>query len=110
MQLEVAFPVTGNNLPYMAPIYAVTYGGGNMLSEDSCFGQPCTHIIYNYNPNGTYYDTLTTCVSYVSADSVGNIDTLWCCFDQYWNGHQVPVLLHTHSDDQGRWQAPMPWN
>jgi len=86
MQLEVAFPVTGNNLPYMAPIYAVTYGGGNMLSEDSCFGQPCTHIIYNYNPNGTYYDTLTTCVSYVSADSVGNIDTLWCCFDQYWNG------------------------
>jgi len=86
MQLEVAFPVTGNNLPYMAPIYAVTYGDGNMLSEDSCFGQPCTHMIYNYNPNGTYYDTLTTCVSYVSADSVGNIDTLWCCFDQYWNG------------------------
>jgi len=93
MQLEIAFPVTGNNFPYMAPIYAVTYGNGNMLSEDSCFGQPCTHMVYNYNPNGSYYDTLTTCVSYVSTDSVGNIDTLWCCFDQYWNGQAWARLM-----------------
>jgi len=86
-QLEIAFPVTGNSLPMMAPIYAVTYGGQTMLGEDSCFNQPCNHVVYNYNPiTGMPYDTLTTCVSYVASDSIGNIDTLWCCFDQYWNG------------------------
>ena len=86
MQLEVVIPVTGNNLPFMAPLYAVTYGDGNMLSEDSCFSGPCTHMIYNYNPNGTYYDTLTTCISYTVTDTMGYIDTLMCCFEQYWNG------------------------
>ena len=40
---------------------------------------------------GMPYDTLTTCVLYVASDnllgSIGNnVDTLWCCFDQYWNG------------------------
>jgi hypothetical protein len=86
MQLEVAIPVTGNNLPMMAPLYAVTYGDGNMLSEDSCFSGPCTHMIYNYNPNGTYYDTLTTCISYIVTDTMSYVDTLMCCFEQYWDG------------------------
>ena len=87
-QLEVVFGVGGNTpSTWSAPIYAVTYGNGNILAEDSCFGQPCPHIIYNYNMlTGMPYDTLTTCVSYVASDSVGNLDTLWCCFDQYWNG------------------------
>ena len=87
-QLEVVFGIGGNTpSTWSAPIYAVTYGDGNMLAEDSCFGQPCPHIIYNYNMlTGMPYDTLTTCVSYVASDSIGNIDTLWCCFDQYWNG------------------------
>ena len=85
-QLEVAIPVTGNSLPCMTPLYAVTYGDGNMLAEDSCFNGPCTHMIYNYNPNGTYYDTLTTCISYIVTDTMGYIDTLMCCFDQYWDG------------------------
>ena len=87
-QLEIAFGVGGNTpSTWSAPIYAVTYGDGNMLAEDSCFGQPCPHVIYNYNMlTGMPYDTLTTCVSYVASDSIGNIDTLWCCFDQYWNG------------------------
>jgi hypothetical protein len=85
-QLEIAIPVTGNSLPTMAPLYAVTYGDGNMLAEDSCFSGPCTHMIYNYNPNGTYYDTLTTCISYTLTDTMGYIDTLMCCFDQYWDG------------------------
>jgi len=93
MQLEVAIPVTGNSLPYMAPLYAVTYGNGNMLAEDSCFSGPCTHMIYNYNPNGTYYDTLTTCISYTVTDTMGYVDTLMCCFDQYWNGQFWQKLL-----------------
>ena len=57
-QLDVAIGVTGNGLPMMAPLYAVTYGDGNMLAEDSCFSGPCTHMVLNYNPNGAYYDTL----------------------------------------------------
>ena len=81
MQLEVAIPVTGNNLPFMAPLYAVTYGDGNMLAEDSCFSGPCTHMVYNYNPNGTYYDTLTTCISYTVTDTMGYVDTLMCPAD-----------------------------
>ena len=85
-QLEIAIPVTGNSLPTMAPLYAVTYGDGNMLAEDSCFSGPCTHMIYNYNPNGTYYDTLTTCISYTVTDTMGYVDTLMCCFEQYWDG------------------------
>jgi len=87
-QLEIAFGMGGNTpSTWSAPIYVVTYGNGNMLAEDSCFGQPCPHVIYNYNMlTGMPYDTLTTCVSYVASDSIGNIDTLWCCFDQYWNG------------------------
>ena len=93
MQLEVAIPVTGNSLPYMAPLYAVTYGNGNMLAEDSCFSGPCTHMVYNYNPNGTYYDTLTTCISYTVTDTMGYVDTLMCCFDQYWNGQFWQKLL-----------------
>ena len=48
-QLEVAIPVTGNSLPTMAPLYAVTYGGQTMLGQDSCFSGPCTHLVYNYN-------------------------------------------------------------
>ena len=86
-QLEVAIPTTGNGLPIMAPLYAVTYGDGNMLAEDSCFSGPCTHQIYNYNPiGGMSYDTITTCISYTLTDSVGYIDTLMCCFNQYWDG------------------------
>ena len=85
-QLEIAIPVTGNSLPTMAPLYAVTYGGQTMLGQDSCFSGPCTHTVYNYNPNGTYYDTLTTCISYTVTDTMGYIDTLMCCFEQYWDG------------------------
>ena len=90
-QLEIAIPVTGNSLPTMAPLYAVTYGDGNMLAEDSCFSGPCTHMVYNYNPNGTYYDTLTTCISYTLTDTVGYVDTLMCCFSQYWDGSSWAV-------------------
>ena len=86
-QLEIAFPVTGNSLPFMAPIYAVTYGGQTMLGEDSCFNQPCNHVVYNYNPlTGMPYDTITTCVSYTLTDSLGYVDTMNCCFNQVWDG------------------------
>lgn len=91
-QLEIAFGVGGNTpSTWTAPLYVWTYYehlnvNAVILGEDSCFGQPCTHMVYNYNPNGSYYDTLTTCVTYMASDSLGNIDTLMCCFDQYWNG------------------------
>jgi len=85
-QLEIAFPVTGNSLPFMAPIYAVTYGGQDMLGEDSCFNSPCNHVVYNYNMStGMPYDTITTCISYTVTDSLG-VDTMSCCFNQVWDG------------------------
>ena len=86
-QLQIAIAQTGNSLPMMVPIYAVTYGGQTMLSEDSCFVGPCTHTVYNYNPTtGMPYDTITTCISYTLTDSLGYVDTLNCCFNQVWNG------------------------
>ena len=100
MQLEVAIPVTGNSLPMMAPLYAVTYGNGNMLAEDSCFSGPCTHMIYNYNPNGTYYDTLETCISYTVTDTMGYVDTLMCCFEQYWNGQFWQKVFNTNGIEE----------
>jgi len=86
-QLQIAIPVTGNSLPMMAPIYAVTYGGQDMLGEDSCFAFACTHMIYNYNPTtGMPYDTITTCISYTITDSLGNVNITSCCFNQVWDG------------------------
>ena len=71
----------------MAPIYAVTYGGQAMLSEDSCFSGPCTHVVYNYNMStGMPYDTISTCISYTLTDTSGYVDTLNCCFTQIWDG------------------------
>ena len=80
-QFEVAIPVTGNGLPEMAPLYAVTTIGQNTY-EDSCFGGPCTHVIYNMD----YADTVTTCISYTLTDATaGTVDTLFCCFNQVWD-------------------------
>ena len=86
-QLEIAIPQTGNSLPTMAPLYAVTYGGQTVLGQDSCFAGPCTHTVFNYNPTtGMPYDTITTCISYTLTDSLGYVDTLNCCFNQVWDG------------------------
>jgi hypothetical protein len=86
-QLEIAIPQTGNSLPVMAPLYAVTYGGQTTLGQDSCFSQPCNHTVYNYNPTtGMPYDTITTCLSYTLTDSLGYVDTMSCCFNQVWDG------------------------
>ena len=85
-QLEIAIAQTGNSLPTMAPIYAVTYGNQDMLGEDSCFSGPCNHLVYNYNMStGMPYDTITTCISYTVTDSLG-VDTMSCCFNQVWDG------------------------
>ena len=102
-QLDVAIGVTGNGLPMMAPLYAVTYGDGNMLAEDSCFSGPCTHMVLNYNPNGVYYDTLTTCISYTLTDTVGYVDSLMCCFSQYWDGSSWTVTGGTPTPS---WDCP----
>ncbi|MBL6657895.1 MAG: hypothetical protein ISP73_04750 [Flavobacteriales bacterium] len=83
---EVAIPTTGNGLPTMAPLYAYT---NTILDtwEDSCFGGPCTHTVYNEYGE----DTITTCIAYTLSDS-GYVDTLMCCLTQYWNGEAwVPV-------------------
>jgi len=86
-QFEIGIPVTGNSLPFMAPIYAVTYGGQTMLGEDSCFSNACSHIAFNYNPlTGMPYDTITTCISYTLTDTLGYVDTMTCCFNQVWDG------------------------
>jgi hypothetical protein len=77
---EVAIPTTGNGLPNMAPLYAVT---NTILDtwEDSCFGGPCTHTVYNEYGE----DTITTCISY-TLETPNVLDTLMCCLIQYWNG------------------------
>ena len=99
-QLEIAIGQTGNSLPTMAPIYAVTYGGQAMLSEDSCFSGPCTHVVYNYNMStGMPYDTISTCISYTLTDTSGYVDTLNCCFTQIWDGQawmlmSIPVGIN----------------
>ena len=80
--LKSPFPTTGNSLPLMVPLYAVTYVGAYMM-EDSCFSGPCTHVVYN----SILVDTVTTCIDYVLTDSLtGEMDTLNCCFDQVWDG------------------------
>jgi hypothetical protein len=95
-QLEVAIGQTGNGLPTMAPIYAVTYGDQDMLGEDSCFSGPCNHLIYNYNMStGMPYDTITTCISYTITDSLGYVDTMSCCFNQVWDGQAWMLMSNT---------------
>ena len=96
-QFEIAFGVGGNTpSSWAAPLYAVTYGNSIVIGEDSCFANACTHGIFNYNPlTGIPYDTVMTCVSYVVSDSLQNIDTLYCCFDQYWNGQYWARMMLT---------------
>ena len=76
-QFEVAIPITGNGIINAVPLYVWTTIGMNTY-EDSCFSGPCTHIIYN----PLLEDTVTTCINYIE----NGIDTLTCCFEQYWDG------------------------
>ena len=78
---NVVFGVTGNTLPNMAPEYVYTPIGQN-TSSDSCFGQPCTHIVSNTSNE----DTITTYLTYTLTDSVGTVKDLTCSLTQYWNG------------------------
>ncbi|MDG1798836.1 MAG: T9SS type A sorting domain-containing protein [Flavobacteriales bacterium] len=78
---EVVFGITGNNLPIMAPLYAHTTIGQNTFA-DSCFGQPCSHLI----SNTINVDTITTYLTYTLTDSVGSVDTLTCSLTHYWDG------------------------
>ena len=95
-QLEIAIPITGNGLPMMSPLYAVTYGDQDMLGEDSCFNNACTHTVYNYNMStGMPYDTITTCISYTLTDTLGYVDTLNCCFNQVWDGQAWVLMSNT---------------
>ena len=80
---EIAIPTTGNGLPTMAPLYAITYTSQDTW-EDSCFGGPCTHTVYNEYAE----DTITTCITYTLTDSLGYVDTLICCFNNVWNGDE----------------------
>jgi len=81
-ELDVAAPTTGNELPIMAPLYMTTFADDLVLGEDSCFGMPCTHVIYN----SINADTITTCIDYTLTDeSSGIVETLNCCFDQVWD-------------------------
>ena len=85
---EVAIPTT--EMDSMAPLYAYTT---TLLDtwEDSCFGGPCTHTVYNeYNE-----DTITTCISYTLTDSFDNVDTLECCITQYWDGNVWSIISDT---------------
>ena len=90
---EVALGAGSNNLNdgySMTPLYVYTT---TLLDswEDSCFGGPCTHTVYNeYNE-----DTITTCISYTLTDSFDNVDTLECCITQYWDGNVWSIISVT---------------
>ena len=78
---ELAIPTTGNGLPNMVPLYAFT----NTIQDtwqDSCFGGPCTHTVYNEYGE----DIITSCIVYTLTDLEENVDTLTCCLTQFWNG------------------------
>jgi hypothetical protein len=85
---EVAIPTTGNGLPTMAPLYAFTNTIQDVW-EDSCFGGPCTHTVYNEYSE----DTITTCIVYTLTDSLDNVDTLNCCFSQIWNSETMQWIM-----------------
>ncbi len=78
---EVVFGITGNGLPIMAPLYVYTTIGQNTF-VDSCFGQPCHHLV----SNTTNEDTITTYLTYTLTDSLGTVDTLTCSLTHYWDG------------------------
>lgn len=79
---EVAAPTTGNGLPAMAPLFMSTFAGDLLLSEDSCFGAPCPHLVSN--PLGM--DTVTTCIDYlIYGAALCVMDTSACCVTQVWN-------------------------
>lgn len=81
-EFEVAAPTTGGSLPMMAPLFMTTFAGEIMVGQDSCFGMPCSHHVYNT----ILVDTVTTCIDYTLTDAAtGVIDTLNCCFDQAWD-------------------------
>ena len=85
---EVAIPTTGNGLPTMDPLYAFTNTIQDVW-EDSCFGGPCTHTVYNENSE----DTITTCIVYTLTDSLDNVDTLNCCFSQIWDSETMQWIM-----------------
>jgi len=81
-EFEVAAPTTGNGLPEMVPLFMTTSADDIMLGQDSCFGMPCTHTVFN----SILADTVTTCIDYALSDAAsGVVDTLTCCFDQEWD-------------------------
>lgn len=90
---DVALGAGSNNLDdgySMTPLYVYTT---TLLDtwEDSCFGGPCTHTVYNeYNE-----DTITTCISYTLTDSFDNVDTLECCITHYWDGNVWSIISDT---------------
>ncbi|MDG1916196.1 MAG: hypothetical protein P8I29_00055 [Flavobacteriales bacterium] len=97
---EVAIPTTGNGLPTMAPLYAYTNTIQDVW-EDSCFGGPCTHTVYNEYGE----DTITTCIAYTLTDSEGYVDTLMCCFSQYWSWNS-DSWLPLGGDVTSTWTCP----
>jgi len=81
-EIEVAIPTTGNGFPAMAPLAVNTYAGALLLAEDSCFGAPCTHLVFNVKGN----DTITTCIDFMDVTNFSCPgDTLTCCLTQVWN-------------------------
>lgn len=81
-EIEVAIPLTGNDLAPMAPLYVSTYAGGLLLGEDSCFGGPCSHLAFNAGG----LDTITTCIEFMDVSNFSCPgDTLTCCLTQVWD-------------------------
>ena len=95
---EIAIPTTGNGLPTMAPLYAITYTSQDTL-EDSCFGGPCAHTVYNEYAE----DTITTCITYTLTDSLGYVNTLMCCLNNVWNGQE---WVDEATDNLYTWTCP----
>mgnify|MGYP003327943901 CR=1 FL=1 len=89
-QNQPIFEVVGVNT--FIDYWVTTSNDGVLFQEDS---MSTFHMVYNFGTQA--YDTLTTCISYTLTDTVGYVDTLMCCFSQYWDGSSWTEITEINS-------------
>ena len=68
-----------NNLNSIIDYWITTAPNGTVLGEDSLWNM---HNVFNYNPMGLPYDTITTCISYADATGYST-----CCVTWIWDAN-----------------------
>ena len=68
-----------NNINSIIDYWITTAPNGTVLGEDSLWN---IHNVFNYNPMGLPYDTITTCISYADANGYST-----CCVTWIWDAN-----------------------